>query len=867
MDYNFTEIESKWRQRWAAEKTFASKNESDKPKFYVLDMFPYPSGQGLHVGHPLGYIASDIYARFKRHQGFNVLHPMGYDSFGLPAEQFAIQTGQHPAITTEQNIQRYREQLDQIGFSFDWDRELKTSNPKFYRWTQWIFIKLFHSWYNLISDRAEPIETLIQLFDKQGNAGIKAACDFKDSFSGTDWNSFSHEKQREILLNYRIAYRAETIVNWCPALGTVLANDEVINGKSERGGHPVEQRKMKQWSLRITAYAQRLLDGLDKIEWSDSIKEIQKNWIGRSQGAELDFKIEGHDKSIKIFTTRPDTIFGVTFMVLAPEHPLLGELTTQTQSKDIQNYIEFCSKRSERERMAEVKDVTGSFTGSYAINPISNEKIPIWISDYVLAGYGTGAIMAVPAGDERDWDFAKQFNLPIKAIFEGQDIAEGAHDSKEGTMINSDFLNGLSVIQATEVVLLRIEELGIGKRKINYKLRDAVFSRQRYWGEPFPVYFRDGIPYTVDEDKLPLVLPEIDEYKPTENGEPPLGRATHWNWNRDLGQVVENGKGYPLELSTMPGWAGSSWYFLRYMMEGNDPKRNQMLVSLEAVNYWRQVDLYVGGAEHGTGHLLYVRFWTKFLFDLGFIPFDEPAKKLINQGMIQAEDGHKMSKRYGNVVNPDDVVAAHGADALRLHEMFLGPIELHKPWNTKGIDGVSRFLRKYWRLFHNETGVFNVSDEPASRSELKILHKCIEKVSADMESFSLNTSVSAFMIATNELTDLKCNKKKILEPLTILISCHAPHIAEELWEKLGNHDSITHAEWPVFDPSLLVEQNFNYPISFNGKTRYHLELSSQMNRDEVEREVLANEQSQKWLEGNAPKKIIVIPGRIVNVVV
>lgn len=868
MDYNFTEIERKWRNRWKDWETFKVHNNSEKPKFYVLDMFPYPSGSGLHVGHPLGYIASDIYARFKRHQGFNVLHPMGYDSYGLPAEQYAIQTGQHPAITTQENIKRYREQLDQIGFSFDWSRQVKTSEPNFYHWTQWIFIKLFHSWYNRKSDKAEPIAMLISEFERNGNLYIHAACDFVAPFNAETWNSFSDHEKRETLLSYRIAYRAETIVNWCPELGTVLANDEVVNGVSERGGHPVEQRKMKQWSLRITAYAQRLLDGLETIEWTDSLKDIQRNWIGRSEGAEIEFSVQNSNSKIQVFTTRPDTIFGATFMVLAPEHELVSQITTPDQTQTIKTYVDWCKSRSERERMTEVKDVTGAFTGAFATNPFTGQNIPIWISDYVLVNYGTGAIMAVPAGDERDWDFAKKFDLSIVPIIDGQEIEKGADDQKDGILINSDYLNGKSVAEAKEIILKKVVELEIGNRKINFKLRDAVFSRQRYWGEPFPIYYREGIPYTIDEDKLSEIrLPEIDNFKPTETGEPPLGRATHWNWDRDAGKIVENGQGYPMDLNTMPGWAGSNWYYLRYMMEGNPEERSKEFVSNEAVNYWQQVDLYMGGAEHATGHLLYFRFITKFLFDLGLIPFDEPAKKLINQGMIQAEDGHKMSKRYGNVVNPDDVIAESGADALRLHEMFLGPIEMHKPWNTKGIDGVSRFMRKLWRLVHDENGKFDISEEKPTKDELKSLHKCIQKVSEDMERFSFNTSVSAFMVAVNELTELKCNKREIIEPLVILLSCHAPHISEELWERLGHKESISETQWPVFEESYLKSDTVNYPISFNGKTRFHLDLPTSMDKNEIEETVLAHEHSQKWLEGQTPKKIIVVVGRIVNIVV
>ncbi|NQV53323.1 MAG: leucine--tRNA ligase [Flavobacteriales bacterium] len=866
MEYDFASIEPKWRKHWQEQLTFKAHNKSAKPKYYVLDMFPYPSGSGLHVGHPLGYIASDIYARYKRHQGFNVLHPMGYDAFGLPAEQYAIQTGQHPSTTTNTNIKRYREQLDLIGFSFDWTRQVNTSNPAFYKWTQWIFVQLFHSWYNNSSNKAESIETLIAYFEKNGTQGLQATADSYEAFTADDWNNFSLLEQREMLLKFRIAYRAETVVNWCPALGTVLANDEVVNGLSERGGHPVEQRKMKQWSLRITAYAQRLLDGLNTVDWTDSLKEIQRNWIGRSEGAQIAFDVKGKNASVEVFTTRPDTIFGATFMVLAPEHELVRQITTEAQAEEIKNYLAYAKARSERERMSETKKVTGAFTGACAINPITKTEVPIWIADYVLAGYGTGAVMAVPAGDQRDWDFATHFDLPITPVIEGQDVVEGADERKDGTMINSDFLNGLTVKEAIAQILARVEELGIGTKKINYKLRDAVFSRQRYWGEPFPIYFKDDIPFTMDEDKLPIVLPEVDEFKPTEDGDPPLGRATHWNWDRENGKVVENGKGYPIELSTMPGWAGSSWYYLRYMMEGNPEERAEQFVSKAAVDYWKQVDLYMGGAEHATGHLLYFRFWTKFLFDRGFLPFDEPAKKLINQGMIQAEDGQKMSKRHGNVVNPDDVVAEHGADALRLHEMFLGPIEMHKPWNTKGIEGVSKFLRKLWRLFHEGDQV-SISEDAPNKAELKTLHKSIQKISEDLERFSFNTPVSALMVAVNELTELKCNKRSILEPLTVLLSCHAPHIAEELWSRLGHDTSISEVDWPVADAEHLKDDNVNYPISFNGKTRFQLELPADMGKEQVEKEVLSHAMSEKWLEGKPPKKVIVVPGRIVNVVV
>lgn len=868
MDYNFKEVETKWRERWKDEQTFNAKNNDSKPSFYVLDMFPYPSGSGLHVGHPLGYIASDIYARYKRHKGFNVLHPMGYDSYGLPAEQYAIETGQHPLVTTETNVKRYRDQLDLIGFSFDWSRQVKTSDPQFYKWTQWIFTKLFHSWFNNKSQKAETITSLIEEFEKNGNINIDAVCHDTESFNAEAWSAFDLNRKRKILLNYRLAYRAETIVNWCPALGTVLANDEVINGLSERGGHPVEQKKMMQWSLRIRAYAQRLLDGLDTLDWSDSIKDIQRNWIGKSEGVEIQFKVQNHDSKVAVFTTRPDTIFGATFMVLAPEHDLVNEITTADQQKAIQSYVDFAKGRSERERITEVKNVTGAFTGAYAVNPFSNSKIPIWISDYVLAGYGTGAIMAVPAGDQRDWDFAQKFELPIIPVIEGQEVSEGADDKKDGIMINSDFLTGTTVKRAITAIIDKVEAEKLGARQINFRLRDAVFSRQRYWGEPFPVYYKNGIPFTIDEDKLgEIILPEIDNFKPTETGEPPLGRAKNWNWDREKGQIVENGKGYPMELNTMPGWAGSNWYFLRYMMEGNDEKRDSTFVSPEAVKYWGQVDLYMGGAEHATGHLLYFRFVTKFLHDLGFIPFDEPAKKLINQGMIQAEDGQKMSKRYNNVVNPDDVIAQHGADALRMHEMFLGPIEMHKPWNTKGIDGVSRFIRKLWRLVHNADGDFQVSNDNANKDELKSLHKCIQKVTDDMERLSFNTSVSAFMVAVNELIELKCSKREIIEPLTILLSCHAPHLSEELWNLLGHNESISNVPWPKLVEDYLKSVSVKYPVSFNGKTRFQIELDSNLDKNAIETAVLETDDAKNWLDGQTPKKVIVVPGRIVNIVV
>ncbi len=861
MEYNFTENETKWQKYWAENKTFKAELNLDKPKYYVLDMFPYPSGSGLHVGHPLGYIASDIYSRYMRLKGFNVLHPMGYDAFGLPAEQYAIQTGQHPAKTTEENIKRYREQLDKIGFSFDWDRQVKTADSNYYKWTQWIFGLLFESWYNNKTNKAESIENLISHFKTEGNLNVDAATSQTNSFTADDWNGFTEKKQADILLNYRLAFLSEAVVNWCPELGTVLANDEVKDGKSERGGYAVIQKKMTQWSLRITAYAQRLLDGLETIDWSDSLKDIQTNWIGRSEGALVEFKTESGE-TIEVFTTRPDTIFGVSFMVLAPEHELVSKITTDAQKEEIAEYIEYTSRRSERDRLSETKKVTGAFTGAYAINPFSGDKLPVYIADYVLAGYGTGAVMAVPSGDQRDWDFANHFSLPIPPVIEGQDVSEGAEDSKEGILCNSDFLNGLPVKKAIKRAIHEIESKGIGKKQINYKMRDAVFGRQRYWGEPIPIYYEKGFPKLINKEHLPLALPEIDKYLPTEDGEPPLKRAEKWNYHPEKG-LVANGEGFPVELTTMPGWAGSSWYFLRYM-DANNPSE---FASKEALDYWGPVDFYIGGAEHATGHLLYFRFWTKVLKDLGFVNFEEPAKKLINQGMIQAEDGQKMSKRYGNVVNPDDVIAAHGADALRLHEMFLGPIEMHKPWNTKGIEGVSKFLRKLWRLFHDANGNLAISDDKATKDELKSLHKSIKKFREDTERFSFNTSVSNFMVAVNELTDSKCNKREILEPFTILVSCHAPHIAEELWHLLGKKESVSFATLPAVNEVYLKEDSKKYPVSFNGKMRFTLDLPMDMTKDEIEKAVMENEQSQKCLEGKTPKKVIVVPGKIVNVVV
>lgn len=857
-DYNFEAIEAKWRRYWNENNTYKTEENSDKEKLYVLDMFPYPSGAGLHVGHPLGYIASDIYARYKKLSGYNVLHPMGYDSFGLPAEQYAIQTGQHPAITAEQNIKRYREQLDLIGFSYDWDRQVKTSKPEYYKWTQWIFLQLFASWYNNKTDKAENIESLISEFERNGNSEVNANHSCEKLFDSNTWKEFSETEKQEVLLGYRLTYISNSVVNWCPALGTVLANDEIKDGVSERGGHPVEQRKMRQWSMRIGAYSERLLRGLDKLEWTGSLKEIQRNWIGKSIGASIHFEIEGNSNKLEVFTTRPDTIFGATFMVLAPENGLVAALTIDDQKSAIEEYILRTKARTERDRLSDVKTISGAFTGSFAIHPFSGKKMPIWIADYVLVGYGTGAVMAVPSGDQRDWDFATHFGLDIPAVIEGTDVSQGANTDKGGLLINSSFLNGMTVKDAIKRILFEITKKRIGEKQTNYKMRDAVFSRQRYWGEPIPMYFNGGVPYPMAEKDLPLVLPEIDKYLPTEYGDPPLGRAENWTYTPE-----GEDNAYPLELNTMPGWAGSSWYYLRYM----DPNNALDFASKEKIDYWDNVDLYLGGAEHATGHLLYFRFWTKVLFDLGFVPFDEPAKKLINQGMILAEDGQKMSKRYGNVVNPDEMVSDFGADSLRLHEMFLGPIEQHKPWNTKGIEGVHRFLKKFWRLVHDSENNFDVVDEKPSKEEYKALHKAIKKVSEDNERFSFNTSVSAFMIAVNELTDLTCKKKEIIEGLTILLNPHCPYISEEIWEKLGYTTSITQAKWPEFVKDYLVESSFAYPVSFNGKMRFKLELPLGLSKDEVEKEVLSNEQSAKYLKGNTPKKVIVVPGRIVNIVV
>ncbi len=1035
MKYDFNKIEKKWQKYWADNQTFKAVNGSDKPKYYVLDMFPYPSGAGLHVGHPLGYIASDIYARYKRHQGFNVLHPQGYDSFGLPAEQYAIQTGQHPAITTAENIKTYRRQLDQIGFSFDWSREVRTSDPSYYKWTQWIFIQLFNSWYNNESDKAEDISTLETIFSSEGNTKVNAVCDDNvENFTADDWNSFDSKKQQEILLQYRLTYLAETEVNWCPALGTVLANDEIVNGVSERGGHPVIRKKMTQWSMRISAYAERLLQGLDKIDWTDSLKESQRNWIGKSVGASVTFNVIASEAKqsanyksntsdaersrsdqnvisttlnhqIEVFTTRPDTIFGVSFMTLAPEHELVSQITTPEQKAEVEAYVLATAKRSERDRMADVKTISGAFTGAYAEHPFTKEPIPVWIGDYVLAGYGTGAVMSVPCGDERDYAFAKHFNIPIPNIFDGVDISEGAFSDKEKTVIgNSDFLNGMNYKKATKRAIYELEQIGQGEGKTNYRLRDAVFSRQRYWGEPFPVYYdENGMPQMIAAEHLPVKLPEVEKYLPTETGEPPLGNATVWAWDTNKNEVVsndliDNETIHPLELNTMPGWAGSSWYFNRYM----DANNTEEFASKEALDYWQDVDLYIGGSEHATGHLLYSRFWQKFLFDKGIVPVDEFAKKLINQGMIlgtsafayilkrSAEmpvsyvnedfdkfqkaknffsDGlktfviskelrnkivhnqatkkdlveilkyddwfdseskkkgldiklndisaidirevhvpvefvnssneidfskyekwnsdiigavilsdvahrevEKMSKSKYNVVSPDQICIDYGADSLRLYEMFLGPLEQYKPWNTAGITGVHNFLKKLWKLYHQgENGSFYVSSEGSPPSEglgeaLKTLHKTIKKVQEDIENFSFNTSVSTFMIAANELTAQKCTSKEILEPLLVLISPYAPHIAEELWEKLGNSGSISTAPFPEFDASHLVESSKNYPISFNGKMRFTMELPMDMSKEDIEKAVMAHEKTQEQLAGRTPKKVIVVPGKIVNIV-
>ncbi|MCC8088231.1 MAG: leucine--tRNA ligase [Rikenellaceae bacterium] len=920
MEYNFKEIETKWQKKWNEDKVYKTEIDHSKPKFYVLDMFPYPSGAGLHVGHPLGYIASDIYSRYKRLKGFNVLHPMGYDAFGLPAEQYAIQTGQHPAITTEQNIARYREQLDKIGFSYDWDREIRTCDPVYYKWTQWAFIQMYNHYYDKTVNRAVPIENLIANFERSGTDGVNAANTKNMSFTAEEWNSMDEQAKEEVLQNYRLAYRADTMVNWCAELGTVLANDEVKDGLSERGGFPVVQKKMKQWLLRVSAYAQRLLDGLDTVEWSESLKEIQKNWIGRSEGAQVFFDIKGHDAQLEIFTTRADTIFGATFMVLAPEHPMIDIITTDEYRSQVESYLEETKKRSERERMTETKRVSGQFTGAYAVNPFTGGEIPVYTSDYVLYGYGTGAIMAVPAHDSRDYAFAKHFNIPIIPVVEGGNISESSYDAKSGKLINSEFLNGLEVKEAIQKIFVEIENRGIGKKQVNYRLRDAIFSRQRYWGEPFPVYYINGQPYMVDESQLPLELPQIQDYGPTEEGEPPLARAKEW----------KTADGWEYEKSTMPGFAGSSAYYLRYM----DPCNENELVSREADEYWRSVDLYVGGIEHATGHLMYSRYWNKFLFDIDYVVEEEPFRKLINQGMIQGrsnfvyrikgtnrfvshglkdqydiqeihvdvnivkndildteaflnwrpdfkdaefilEDGkyicgwavEKMSKSMYNVVNPDYIVERYGADTLRMYEMFLGPVEQAKPWDTNGIDGVFKFLRRYWRLFFNRDGKFLVTDEEPDDKELKTLHKTIKKVTEDIENFSFNTSVSAFMVCVNELTEYRCSKRSILEPLTVLLSPFAPHITEEIWSRLGHEKSIVYAEFPVYEEKYLVESTVEYPVSFNGKVRFKMALPTDMGAEAVKAEVLRNKSAEKYLDGKEAKKVIVVPGKIINIVV
>ena len=928
MEYNFREIEQKWQKRWVERQTYRVTENKDKQKFYVLNMFPYPSGAGLHVGHPLGYIASDIYARYKRLRGFNVLNPMGYDAYGLPAEQYAIQTGQHPAITTDKNIARYREQLDKIGFSFDWNREIRTCDPEYYQWTQWAFEQMFKSYYCNRAQKARPISELIEAFGQNGTEGLDVACSKEFTFTAAEWKAMSQNEQQETLMNYRIAYLGNTMVNWCPQLGTVLANDEVVEGLSVRGGYPVVQRVMRQWCLRVSAYAQRLLDGLDTIDWTDSLKETQRNWIGRSEGTEMSFKVKGSDTELLIFTTRADTVFGVTFMVLAPESALVARLTTPGQKNEVDAYLERTRKRTERERIAD-RSVSGVFSGSYAINPLTGEEIPIWISDYVLAGYGTGAIMAVPAHDSRDYAFAKHFNLEIRPLIEGCDVSEESFDAKEGIMTNSPKagspagglnLNGLTVKEAIAATKKYVTENGLGRVKVNFRLRDAIFSRQRYWGEPFPVYYKDGMPYLLNESKLPLELPEIDKYLPTETGEPPLARAKNWKTE----------EGYPLEVCTMPGFAGSSAYYLRYM----DPRNHEALLSHEKAEYWQNVDLYVGGTEHATGHLIYSRFWNKFLFDLGVSVKEEPFQKLVNQGMIQGrsnfvyrikdtntfvsynlkkdydvtpihvdvnivsndildleafkswrpeyadaefvlEDGkyicgwavEKMSKSMYNVVNPDLIVEKYGADTLRMYEMFLGPVEQSKPWDTNGIDGVHRFLRKFWNLFWGKGAeALQLSDGSGSAEELKSLHKLIKKVTADIETFSYNTSISAFMICTNELTSLKCRKRAILEPLVVLIAPFAPHLAEELWEALGHTTSVCDATWPEYDEHYLAEDTVSYTISFNGKARFQKTFPADTANDAIQQAVLADEAAQKWMEGKSVVKIIIVPKKIVNVV-
>ncbi len=924
-NYNPQEIEKKWQKHWKDTQAYKVANSSTKPKYYVLDMFPYPSGAGLHVGHPLGYIASDIVARYKRHQGFNILHPMGFDAFGLPAEQYAIQTGQHPAVTTAQNIARYKEQLNNIGFGYDWEREVQTCDPEYYKWTQWIFCQLFSSWYDKTADKARSINELTDIFSKEGNTTVNAHGDETPAFTAVEWNAKSEEEQQQTLLNYRLAYLANSMVNWCPELGTVLANEEVKDGLSERGGYPVFRVNMRQWFLRITAYADRLLNDLEGIDWTEALKEQQRNWIGRSEGASIVFDVQGHSDKIEVFSTRPDTIYGATFMVLAPEHELVSMITTDAQKAEVEKYIDYAGKRSERDRMSEVKTVTGCFTGAYATNPMTGRPIPIWIADYVLAGYGTGAVMAVPGHDSRDYAFAKQFGLPIVQVVTDKNntvsIETESFDAKDGILINSDILNGLSVTDAKKKIIAKLEEKGIGKGKVNYRLRDAGFSRQRYWGEPFPVVYRNGLPYLVSEAELPVTLPEVESYKPTGDGNSPLAALTDWV-NTPNGQR---------ETNTMPGWAGSSWYFLRYM----DNKNSNELASQEAINYWQNVDLYLGGSEHATGHLLYVRFWTKFLYDIGKVPVTEPAKKLINQGMIQGtsafvyrvngtnkfvshnlkkdyettaihidvnivennvvdldklrvwrdefkdaefitENGkyivgsevEKMSKRWHNVVNPDDIVAKYGADTLRLYEMFLGPLEQSKPWNTNGIEGVYRFLGKLWKLYNiAEDGKAQLSNDAPAPEELKTLHKTIKKTAEDIEGFSFNTTVSAFMICVNELSQLKCNKLQILQPLLVCLSPYAPHIAEELWAACGNINSILDVEFPKFNPEYLVENTFSYPVSINGKTREQIEFPLDADEETIKAGVLANETVQKWMEDKPIKKFILVKGRIINVVV
>ena len=940
MEYNFREIEQKWRKFWAENQTYKVEEDPNKPKYYVLDMFPYPSGAGLHVGHPLGYIASDIYARYKRLEGFNVLHPMGYDSFGLPAEQYAIQTGQHPAITTEQNIARYRDQLDKMGFSFDWSREVRTSSPDYYKWTQWIFKLLFNAYYDTVSHKTTAIDQLIAHFEQHGSANCPAFTEEEFSFTAENWNAFSKKEKEQELQKFRLAYLADSWVNWCPAMGTVLANDEVVNGLSVRGGHPVEQKLMRQWSMRIKAYAERLLQGLDVIDWTDALKEQQRNWIGKSQGASVSFPlwngIEGEDvtpldlpsmgensKSIEVFTTRPDTIFGVTFLVLAPEHEWVAQLTTEAQKEEIESYQKSASLKTERDRQSDVKNISGVFTGSYAIHPFTGEKVEIWIGDYVLAGYGTGAVMAVPCGDQRDFDFARHFNKEIRNIFKDTDISNEAYTEKDAIIANSDFLNGLPAKEAIKRAIEEIEKRGLGSGKTNYRLRDAVFSRQRYWGEPFPVYYENELPTLVEDEHLPIQLPEVDKYLPTEDGEPPLARSKKEDWNFTRGDRME--------YNTMPGWAGSSWYFLRYL----DPKNDQEFVAKDKVDYWGNVDLYIGGSEHATGHLLYARFWTKALYDLGYIPFEEPFQKLINQGMILGrssfvyriqqsnefvtfnkkndynvtpihvdislvdnnkldlegfknwmpeyasatfileEDGsytcgyevEKMSKSKFNVQTPDELVEKFGADTLRMYEMFLGPLEQSKPWDTKGITGVNGFLRKFWRLFHPIENQFTLADGPGNEKEMRTLHRTIKRIREDLDRYSFNTCISTFMIAVNELTELKCNKREVLQPLIVLIAPFAPHMADELWEKAGGKPGEVHTStYPQFNEAFLVESSIDYPVSFNGKMRFKVNLSAQLSAKEVEEHVMNMEETQKWLEGKAPKKVIIVPGKIVNIV-